>query len=264
MSTLDNTPPMAPAGEAAQMTLMDHLIELRQRLLYAVIGVMLGTGVGMFLVFGSPQIVDIIIEAFTPAGDPQPLSAVGTAETFTSYMSVAIWVGIILAMPLVVYQLIAFVSPALHKHEQRAVFLTLPFITLFFLTGIAFGWFVTVPAAIRFLLGFSSSELIEIKPAISDFLRTVTLLLLINGVVFEMPMVIYLLARLELVTVQQLSRYRRYAMVAVVIVAAIVTPTQDPINLLLLALPMYLLYELGIILARFAPRLKKPEPPPSA
>ncbi len=264
MSTLDNAPPTGTPIAGAQMTLMDHLIELRRRLTYAVIGVMLGAGVGMFLVFGPPQLVDIIIEAFTPTGNQQPLSAVGTAETFTSYMSVAIWVGVILAMPLVVYQLIAFVAPALHPHEKRAVFLTLPFITFFFLAGISFGWFVTVPAAIRFLLGFSSSELIEIKPAISDFLRTVTMLLLINGVVFEMPVVIFLLARLQLVTVQQLTRSRRYAMVVVVIIAALVTPTQDPLNLLLLAVPMYLLYELGIVLARFAPRLNKPPPSPTA
>ncbi len=247
----NNLPP--PTADMQPMSVLEHLIELRTRLMYAVLGVLGGTLIGLLLVFGPPQIVDIIIRAFTPADNPQPLSAVGTAETFTSYMSVSIWMGIILAMPWVVYQLIAFIVPGLTRQERRAVFLTLPFVTLFFMVGILFGWFITVPAAIRFLIGFSESELIQVKPSISNFLQTVTMLLLINGVVFELPVVIYILARLGVVTAQQLAQYRRYAIVIVTIVAAIVTPTGDPINLMLLAIPMYMLYELGIIFAHFTP-----------
>jgi sec-independent protein translocase protein TatC len=238
-----------------EMTALEHLKELRNRLIYALLSLVPGLLLGSFLVFGPVQLIDIIITAFVPinAEGVARLQVYGTAELFVSSMMVSFAVGVILAMPMIVYQLIAFVSPGLSPPEKRIVFLALPFVTGFFLAGVAFGWFITVPAAIHFLIGFSGSELIEVQPALSDFLRTVTLLLLINGIVFELPIIIYILAYLGLTSAQQLSRYRRYAVVIVVIVAAIITPTGDPINLLLLAIPMYFLFEFGVLLARFVP-----------
>jgi sec-independent protein translocase protein TatC len=247
-----------PAPEEEQgMSLIEHLVELRTRLVRAGLGVLLGLIVGVVLVLpeGPVQLIDIIIQHFTPADNPYPpLSAIGTAEQFTSYMTVALALGVVFAMPLIVYQLLAFIVPGLTDKERRILFLALPFVTLFFLGGLAFGWFITAPAAIRFLIGFSGSELIQAQPAISDFLGTVTTLLLINGVVFELPVIIYVLAFLGVVTAKQLGKYRRFALVAVVIIAALITPTGDPINLLLLAVPMYLLYEVGVVLARFVPK----------
>ncbi len=251
-------PAAAAASEAPReegQSVLEHLRELRARLLRGTIAVVVGMGVGMALVMGPYQFIDTIIRAFAPTNRPYPpLQAVGTAELFTSYMTVALGVGVVIGMPFLVYELIAFISPGLYPREKRFVFMALPFVTLFFAAGLAFGWFITVPVAIRFLIGFGHSELIASQPTISDFLRTVTVLLLMNGVVFELPVVIYVLALLNLVTAQQLARYRRYAIVAVVVVAAIITPTGDPINLMLLAVPMYLLFEFGIILARFVPR----------
>ncbi|NJP06396.1 MAG: twin-arginine translocase subunit TatC [Chloroflexaceae bacterium] len=247
----------APADDAdvAHMSVIAHLKELRMRLSRAMIGVLLGMGVGVFLISPPVNLVDIIIRAFlvTDRGYP-PVQAVGTAEAFTSYMTVALAVGFILGMPVIVYELLAFIVPALEHHEQRILSRALPFIMLFFLTGLLFGWFVTVPVAIRFLTSFGNPELIANQPSLSNFLHTVTFLLLVNGVIFEMPIIIFTLAFLGLVQVHQLSGYRRYAIVIIAIVAAVITPTGDPINLMLLALPMYLLYEFGIFLARFAPR----------
>lgn len=246
--------PVHPSPEEG-MTVIDHLKELQQRLSYAGLSVVGGMAIGLFLVMGPVQLVDIIIRAFAPI-NPQfaPLQTIGTAESFTSYMSVALVVGIIVAMPMIVYQLIAFIAPGLTDKEKRIVFLALPFVMVFFLFGLAFGWFITVPAAIRFLIGFSESALIEVQPNLADFLQTVTVLLLLNGVIFELPIVIYILAFLNLTTARQLSTYRRYAIIIVTVIAAVITPTGDPINLALLAIPMYLLYELGIILAHFVPR----------
>ncbi len=242
--------------------MLEHLVELRQRLTWAVFALIPGLLLGTFLVFGPVKLIDIIIAAFAPIKETYaPVQAVGTAETFVSYMMVAFVVGLICAMPMIVYQLIAFIAPGLTPREQRSVFIALPFITGFFLAGIAFGWFITVPAAIGFLIGFSDSALIAVQPSLSDFLQTVTTLLLINGIVFEMPIIIYILAALGLTTPRQLSMYRRYAIVIVAIVAAIITPTGDPVNLLLLAIPMYFLYEFGIILARFAPAQQPPAQP---
>lgn len=243
-----------PAEDEATMTLIEHLVELRTRLVRAGIGVLIGLAVGMFLVLGPVQLVEIIITTFAPINENYaPVQAVGTAEVFTSYMTVALTVGIILGMPVIVYQLLAFIVPGLTDQERRMIYISLPFVTLFFVAGLAFGWFITVPTAIRFLIGFSGSEIIQAQPALADFLGTVTTLLLINGVVFELPIIIYVLAFLGVVTARQLAGYRRFAVVIVVIVAALITPTGDPINLALLALPMYLLFEVGVIMARFVP-----------
>jgi sec-independent protein translocase protein TatC len=117
-----------------------------------------------------------------------------------------------------------------------------------------------VPAALSFLIDFGNVEgRIETLPTVDSFMGTVATLLLWNGVVFQLPAIIFLLARLGLVTAQQLARTRRYAVVVITIIAALITPTGDPYNLLLLAVPMYLLYELGIFLARFVPKTKTPD-----
>jgi sec-independent protein translocase protein TatC len=253
-----SAPAPTPAPEEERsMTLIEHLVELRTRLVRVAIGVIVGLVIGLVLIApgGPVELVDVIIRTFAPINEAYaPLQAVNTAETFTSYMSVALTLGVILAMPVIVYQLLAFIVPGLTDRERRVLYGSLPFVTLFFISGVVFGWFITVPTAIRFLIGFSQSDLIQAQPTISDFLSTVTTLLLINGVVFELPVIIYVLAFLGVVTTAQLGKYRRFAVIAVVIAAALITPTGDPINLLLLAVPMYLLYEVGVILSRFVPK----------
>lgn len=247
----------AQPEEAYAMSLIDHLRELRTRLVRASIGIILGMFVGVFLVLpdGSVKLIDILIRTFAPINpNYAPIQAVNTTEQFSEYMMVALVVGVMLAMPVIVYQLLAFIVPALTDKERRVLYLALPFVTIFFGSGLVFGWFITVPTAIHFLIGFSGSALIQAQPTLSDFLSTVTTLLLINGIVFELPVIIYVLAFLGVVTAQQLSQYRRFAIVAVVIIAAVITPTGDPLNLALLAIPMYMLYEFGVILARFVPR----------
>jgi sec-independent protein translocase protein TatC len=156
-------------------------------------------------------------------------------------------------MPVVVYQIIAFFVPGLLPHEKRIVFTAIPFVTELFLAGLAFGWFFTIPAALDFLFNFGQSTLVTSQPTFESFIKTVSTLLLWNGLIFELPALIYLLARLGVVNARMLGQARRYAVVVITIVAAIITPTGDPYNLLLLAVPMYLLYELGILLARFVP-----------
>jgi len=244
----------SPTEESTTMHLLEHLAELRIRLVRAALAVVVGMGVGLFLVLGPLKLVDIIITTFAPLTDRPPVQSVGTAEEFTSYMTVALAVGLILAMPVIVYQLLAFIVPGLTDKERRIIFTALPFVTLFFIAGLVFGWFITVPTAIRFLVGFSGSALVESQPAISDFISTVTTLLVINGVVFELPVIIYVLAFIGVVTAKQLTRYRRFALLGVIVIAALITPTGDPINLALLAIPMYFLYELGVIMARFVPK----------
>lgn len=232
-----------------------HLTELRDRLVKAAIGVAIGTVLGAWLVYSAPlgkPLPEILIDQFVP---PQVnLQSIGTAETFVSYMGIALVVGFALAIPFIAYQVVAFIAPGLRSNEKRAVYVSLPFVTELFLAGVAFGWFFTVPAALYFLLDFGTSDRIVTQPSLSSFLSTVSKLMLWNGVVFELPAIIYLMARIGVVNTRQLSATRRYAIVVIVIVAAIITPTGDPFNLMLLAVPMYLLYELGIVLTRFVPK----------
>ncbi len=254
-------PPSQVPEEEDGMTLLEHLVELRGRLVKAGLAIIIGMGFGAFLVLGPPQLMTYIIENFTGNDKPYPpVGVVGTTEAFTSYMTVALTIGVIIAMPVIIYQLIAFIAPGLTDSEKRYLFVALPFVTGFFMAGIAFGWFLTVPTALQFLLTFGAQDLIQVQPSLADFISTLTTLLLINGVVFELPVVIYVMAALGLVSAQRLASFRRYAMVIIVIVAAVITPTGDPINLLMLAIPMYLLFELGIILARLAPKRKPATP----
>jgi sec-independent protein translocase protein TatC len=235
--------------------LVPHLRELRDRLVKSLVAVGIGTAIGFWIV-STPTLLgktlpDILIDHFVPRG--VDLQFVGAAEGFVNYMRVALVIGVAVAVPLIVYQVIAFFVPGLLPREKRVLYTALPFVTELFLAGLMFGWFFTIPAAMQFLLTFGSSERVTARPSFESFIAIVSTLLLWNGLIFELPAIIYLLARLGIVNVQLLARTRRYAIVIITIAAAIITPTGDPYNLLLLAIPMYLLYELGIFLARFVP-----------
>ena len=236
--------------------LKPHLLELRDRLVKACIAIGLGASVGFYLV-NNPVIFgvtlpDFMVQQLAPAGTV--LKAVMVGEIFLRYLNIALVVGIIIAMPIIIYQLVAFFSPGLLNREKRIVYTALPIVTELFLAGIVFGWFITIPAALGFLLGYGNTATIQTEPTADSFFDTVSTLLLWNGIIFELPAIIYLLARLNIVSTAMLTSTRRYAIVIITIIAALITPTGDPYNLMLLALPMYLLYELGILLTRLVPR----------
>jgi sec-independent protein translocase protein TatC len=241
-----------------------HLLELRDRLIKALVGVGIGTILGSYIVFGRPfgkSLLTILRDQFAPG---VTLQGIAVAELFVSQMGVALVIGIAIAMPIIVYQIVAFFVPALYAAEKRMVFTALPFVFELFLAGLVFGWFFTVPAAIGWLTTVGAAEGVVIQPSVADFLKTFSMLMLWNGIIFELPAIIFLLARLGVVNTQMLSSTRRYAIVIIVIVAAVITPTGDPFNLLLLAVPMYLLYEMGIVLSRFVPRSPAPTAPAAA
>ncbi len=234
-----------------------HLVELRDRMVKALIAVAIGTMIGFWIVtsptvLGDPLPV-FLVRHLAPPGTQ--LQGIDTGEVFFAYMRMALVVGITLAMPFVLYQIVAFFLPGLLPHEKRVLFIALPFVTELFIAGVAFGWFFTVPAALGFLLEFGvDGSTIVTQPRVDSFIGTVATLLLWNGLIFQLPAIVYVLARLGIVTAARLAATRRYAIVIIAIVAALITPTGDPYNMLLLAIPMYLLYELGIILARFVPK----------
>jgi sec-independent protein translocase protein TatC len=238
--------------------LAPHLIELRDRLVKAALAIAIGTSLGFYLV-NSPKLLgvslpDFMVKQLAPPGTV--LQAVGVGEVFLGYMQISLIIGIILAMPIVIYQLVAFFSPGLLNNEKRMVYIAIPIITELFLAGVSFGWFFTVPAALQFLLKYGQTSNISTIPTSDSFFQTVATLLLWNGIIFQLPAIMYLLARLNIVSTAMLTTTRRYAIVVITIIAALITPTGDPYNLLLLAVPMYMLYELGIILTRLVPKPK--------
>lgn len=237
-----------------------HLIELRNRLTKGLLAVLVGTIIGFWIVNSSWLLGDtlpnLLISHFVPTNIK--LQAIEPAELFVNYMRIALVIGVAISIPVLVYQLVAFFIPGLLPNEKRILFTALPFVTELFLAGLAFGWFFTIPAALEFLFTFGTTNRIETQPTFASFISTVSTLMLWNGVIFELPAVIYLLARLGIVNTKMLSRTRRYAIVAITIASAVITPTGDPYNLMLLAVPMYLLYELGILLSRFVPSRDAP------
>lgn len=230
-----------------QMTFTSHLAELRQRLIKSVIALVITTIIAFIF---ARYIFDFLIR---PAPDDISLIYIEMTGMIATYFKVALMGGLVLAMPVLVYQGIMFVSPALTRREKRYVYLALPWITLMFIAGFAFGYFVLVPPATNFLLSFMT-DVARPEIKIDNYVSIVTRLLVALGLVFETPVIITFLARLGIVTPEMLARKRRWAIVVAFILAAVITPTFDPINQSLVAIPLIILYEMSIWLAKIAYR----------
>jgi len=230
-----------------QMTFTSHLAELRQRLIKSVIALVITTIIAFIF---ARYIFDFLIR---PAPDDISLIYIEMTGMIATYFKVALMGGVVLAMPVFVYQGIMFVSPALTRREKRYVYLALPWIMLMFIGGFAFGYFILVPPATNFLLSFMTDVASpEIK--IDNYVSIVTRFLVAIAVVFETPVIITFLARLGIVKPEWLARKRRWAIVVAFILAAVITPTFDPINQSLVAIPLIILYEMSIWLAKIAYR----------
>jgi len=229
-----------------QMTIIEHLEELRTRLIRVLIALAIGTALSFAF---TSQIMRVLI---APAGI-KPIFLRPT-EMFLTYFKVAMLAGVILAMPVIVYELVKFAWPGLKRGERTYLGIIVPAATLSFALGIAFTYFVLLPYALRYLVSFGG-DLVEAQWAISEYITFVTTLLFWSGVVFETPLILFFLARLRIITPQFLSKNRKFAIVIIAVVAAVITPTPDPFNMGLVMVPLLLMYEIGILLARLAYRL---------
>lgn len=227
-----------------ELTIVEHLQELRQRLTICAFALIVGTIIGLIF---SDAIFHLLL---LPAGPGFKGYAIEMTEMFTTYFKVAIMTGAAIAMPVFVYEVFGFVAPGLTRKERRVVVTLLPLVSMFFVFGMLFGYFVVLPFAVRYLLHFSDIAIDAIR--ISNYIGFVTTVEMWLGLAFETPLIIYMLAKVHIVDVKRLSSYRKYAILAVFIIAAAITPTPDPFNQTLVAIPLYLLYELGILFARFA------------
>jgi sec-independent protein translocase protein TatC len=225
-----------------------HLEELRKRLISSAIAVGIGFAICYFF---SERIFLILIEplnAVMPEGDQLIFTAL--PEMFFAYLKVAFVSGILMASPYLFYQMWMFVSPGLYKQERSLV---VPFVlasTLLFVGGALFGYFVVFPFGFKFFIGFSN-EYVKALPSVKQYFGFALKLLFAFGVVFELPVIIFFLAKLGLVTTELLRKKRKYAILMTFVAAAILTPP-DVITQCMMAGPLIILYEVGIIVSRFA------------
>ncbi len=241
--------PPEPEGEV-RLTFMEHLRELRKRLARALLGV----AAGMALVGGFVERIFHVL--MQPVLDSLPenqraLHYTSYIEPLMVYLKVALYGGLFVAVPWVLWQLWLFIAPGLYKREKRMV---VPFLvsgTLLFYTGAAFCYFLIMPAAFPAMAAIANDASLSPVLTMSEQLSLILGMLLGFGIVFELPVVIAFLSMVGLVSWRTLAKYRRIAIVVNVTVAAIITPTGDPLNLALMAVPMIVFYEIGIVLARF-------------
>jgi sec-independent protein translocase protein TatC len=234
---------MKPASFDDRMALVDHLDELRARLVVC----LAVFGVALALCFWQNHLLLEIAAKPLPRNHDQ-LITFGVTEPFTTTFTVSAYAAIILALPFVLYQLYAFILPAFSKAQQRAVVPLLMMIPALFIAGVAFGYFLVLPAAAKFLLNFNDSQFdvqVQAKQYYSFFAMTV----LATGLVFQVPVGILSVTRLGIVKVEQLTQNRRYAYLVCALIAAAL-PGVDPISMLLETAPLIVLYELSIVLAK--------------
>ena len=230
-------------GGSVGMPLLDHIRELRGRLVKAALALVIAT---LFTSFFAGDIIKFLIK---PYGSE--LQTLGPTENVITYFRVAILSGAALAMPVIVYQILAFAIPGLTRSERRWIYLSVPFTMILFMTGILFAWYIMVPAAVDFLSNFRS-DLFRNEWTASEYISFVVSLAFWIGVSFQTPLISFILAKVGLVTAGFLARNWRFAIVIVAVISAVITPTVDPFNMALLMLPLLGLYGLSILLAMIA------------
>lgn len=256
--------------EKAEMTFIDHLEELRWHIIRAVIAVLIGAIVVFIFI---NNVVDDIL--FAPA-KPGFVTAqwfctigrkIGLGEglcfgnvevkflettmtgQFVSSFTVSFICGFIIAFPYIFWEFWKFVKPALSPVEIKKTRGVIFWVSILFFTGVAFGYFVLTPFMVNFYFTYKLSDLIEIKPTFSDYLENLIYTTVGIGLLFQLPLLVMVLARIGLITAKFLRKYRRHAIVVILILAAIITPTTDPFSLGIVTIPLYVLYEAGIIIA---------------
>lgn len=234
---------LKPVRHDEQISLVGHLDELRSRILYSLVAL----AAAFALCFWQSNLILDIAAAPLPAAD-QALVVLAPTEAFMTTLTVCMYAAIVVAAPFISYQIFAYVLPAFSPRERRVVMPLVLAIPALFIIGVVFAYFVILPAAVDFLLSFNSEQF-STELRARDYYSFFSTTLIAGGVVFQVPVIILALVRLRIVTVSQLRKYRRYAYLAIALIAAAL-PGVDPITMLIEMVPLLLLYELSILLAR--------------
>ena len=230
-----------------EMSFLDHIEELRWRIIYSLIGILVFTIVAWIFI---DPLVEIVL--LKPARDAHAsLQNLRPFGQLFLYVQVAIIVGVVASLPNIFYQLWKFIAPALKKQERKYILWIVFFSTFCFLAGIAFAYFVMLPLAMKFAAQFGTQEIAN-EFAIDEYMSIIISVMLAAGVVFELPMISFFLSKLGILTPKFMRKYRRHAIVIILILAAILTPGADPVSQVILAVPLVLLYEISIFISKIS------------
>ena len=240
------------SSDTGLMTFWEHVEELRKRLFIALLA--LGATTACSFAFAEK----VIILLAEPVGSIEALQSIEVTENVAVFMRVSLLCGVAIAMPIILYELLVFILPGLKRNEKSWVYLTIFFGTLLFLTGAAFAYFIMLPASVTFLINFLA---VETKPRLSSYINFITSLIFWLGVGFQFPIIIFALAKLNILTAKTLAKGWRYSLVIIAILSAMITPTIDPVNMALLMAPLFVLYLLSVLFAFIATGRKKQDQP---
>jgi sec-independent protein translocase protein TatC len=231
------------------LNFLDHLDELRKRLIYAVLGILAGSVLAgifieellQFILLKPASIANMSLQNLKPFGLP------------FLYIKIIFLAGIIVSFPFTLYQIWKFVAPGLYENEKSWARKITYYTSLCFLGGIVFAYYVMLPTMLKFAAGFGS-EFIRNDIDVTNYFSFITMILLAAGVLFEMPVVSYVLTKAGIVTPKILRKYWRHSIVGILVLAAVLTPTPDPVSQMIFASPLFILYELSILVSKLASR----------
>jgi sec-independent protein translocase protein TatC len=235
------------------MSLIGHLGELRKRFTYIAIAVVVCV-IAAFI--EKNYVLAILMRPLRNAGFTGNLATFGVTEGFMQILKVSIYAGMLIALPFILYQFWAFVMPALYENEKRSTVPYVAFTTVLFLAGVTFGYFVVLPVGLKFMVGYGNEFFNQLFQA-ERYFSFVSMFLLAFGVVFELPLIMMLLAWAGFVNHKQMRKVRKYAILVEAVIAMVFTPSQDPLSMMLMLAPLVVLYEFGIWLARIAVRRRE-------
>lgn len=230
-----------------EMSFFDHLGEMRKRIIWAVLGILAGSIVaGIFItdlmeyiLIGPAKSVNMQLQNLRPFGQP------------FLYFKVVIISGIILAFPFILYQIWRFIAPGLYDNERKWARKITFFTSFCFFSGVVFSYFIMIPSMLKFAVSFQTEGIANIID-VNEYFGFITMILLAAGILFEMPMASYILAKVGILTAKTMRKYRRHSIIVILILAAIMTPTPDPVSQFIFAAPLFVLYEISIIIAKLA------------
>ena len=241
----------AKEKQEKKLTLLGHLQEIRRRLVYCTVALIITVAISFFL---TDRII-VFLESYVPGNTS--ITFIEVTELFGVWFKVCLYSALVMALPFFILQLILFIRPALTRKERIYLYLLMPAILVCFIGGAAFAWYVFLPNALDFLLNFGRDLVDEPQIRIGNLISFEVQIIFWMGIVFELPVVTFFLAKIGVLNYRSLARQWKWAFIGAFVIGAIITPTPDPINCTIVSVPVFLLYLLGIVTAWLGRRGKK-------
>lgn len=230
-----------------EMTLLEHMEELRDRIIKSAIAIGIAFIAGIALAY--PMLERLKESAAAQGG----FDVVSPTDPITIYFKIALYIAVGISLPVLIWQFIGFLAPGLTKKEKRLLFMSLPFVVILFLLGVAYAFFFAAPRALGFL-STVFTDLFDWSPEGGEVINFFLTLMIGLGLAFQLPIIMFILAKLGVVSPTKMRAWRKYAFLIILVLAAVITPSTDPINMAVVFVPLYVLYEAGILVSRLFAR----------